>query len=82
MSYFHPFSRGTRQCVGQNLSLIEQKVVLSMFLRRFSPKDVLKKNLRIREAITVAMDDSVHVTLDFATGVDGRQGVSQSSVST
>ncbi len=68
MSYFYPFSRGTRQCVGQNLSLIEQKIVLSMFLRRFNPKDVLKKNIRMREAITVILDDPVHVRLDFALG--------------
>jgi len=69
MSYFHPFSRGTRQCIGQNLSLIEQKVVLSMFLIRFNPKDVLKKTTKIREAITIVIDDPVDVRLDFATGV-------------
>lgn len=69
MSYFHPFSRGTRQCVGQNLSLIEQKIVLSMFLRRFSPKQVLKKNSTIREAITVVVEDPMDVMLNFATEV-------------
>ncbi|KAK3896972.1 cytochrome P450 [Staphylotrichum tortipilum] len=67
MSYFHPFSRGTRQCIGQNLSWIEQKIVLSMFVRRFNPKDVLKKNITIREAITVAIDDPVEVRLDLVT---------------
>lgn len=69
LSYFHPFSRGTRQCIGQNLSLIEQKIVLSMFVRRFSPKDVLKKTPRIREAITIILDDPVDVGLEFATDV-------------
>ena len=65
MSYFHPFSRGTRQCIGQNLSLIEQKIVLSMFVRRFNPKDVLKKSIAIQEAITVVIDDPVEVRLDL-----------------
>ncbi len=66
LSYFHPFSRGTRQCIGQSLSLIEQKIVLSMFVRRFNPKDVLKKTPGIREAITIILDDPVEVRLDFA----------------
>lgn len=66
LSYFHPFSRGTRQCVGQNLSLIEQKIVLSMFLRRFSPRDVVKKSPSVREAITIVIDDPIDVRLDFA----------------
>lgn len=67
MSYFHPFSRGTRQCIGQNLSWIEQKIVLSMFVRHFNPKDVLKKNITVREAITVAIGDPVDVRLDLVT---------------
>ncbi|CAO3614072.1 unnamed protein product [Mucor hiemalis] len=46
-----PFSNGGRQCIGMNFSLAEQRVVLSMLLRKFtwtlpanSPhKDVLQK---------------------------------------
>ncbi|KAG7291092.1 hypothetical protein NEMBOFW57_001102 [Staphylotrichum longicolle] len=56
-------------CPSRNLSLIEQKIVLSMFVRRFSPKDVLKKTPRIREAITIILDDPVDVRLEFATDV-------------
>lgn len=79
LSYFHPFSRGTRQCIGQNLSLIEQKIVLSMFVRRFSPKDVLKKTPRIREAITIILDDPLDVRLEFATDgtLDSQQAVKE-----
>ncbi|KAI9370115.1 cytochrome P450 [Aspergillus egyptiacus] len=66
LSYFHPFSRGTRQCIGQNLSIIEQKIVLSMFARRFNPEQVLKKDIKTREAITVRMDDPLDVRMSQA----------------
>ncbi|KAJ5605341.1 cytochrome P450 [Penicillium lagena] len=66
-AYFHPFSRGTRQCVGQTLSLIEQKIVLSMFVRRFNPQEVMRKNLNIQERITIVLDDEVDVRLGLAT---------------
>ncbi|KAJ5909662.1 hypothetical protein N7504_004305 [Penicillium tannophilum] len=66
-AYFHPFSRGARQCIGQNLSLIEQKIVLSMFVRRFNPRAVVRKNLNIQEGITVVLNDEVGVRLDLVT---------------
>ncbi|KAJ5781189.1 cytochrome P450 [Penicillium paradoxum] len=66
-TYFHPFSRGTRQCVGQNLSLIEQKIVLSMFVRRFNPREVMRKTINVQEGITIALDDNVDVRLGLAT---------------
>lgn len=66
LSNFNPFSRGTRQCIGQNLSLIEQKIVLSMIVRSFDCGQVLKKNLKIEEAITVVIEDPVHVRLYVA----------------
>ncbi|KAJ5475764.1 hypothetical protein N7475_001493, partial [Penicillium sp. IBT 31633x] len=62
-AYFYPFSRGTRQCIGQNLSLIEQKIVLSAFVRRFNPQEVMRKNLNIQEGITIVLDDEVNVRL-------------------
>ncbi|SPO07004.1 uncharacterized protein DNG_09698 [Cephalotrichum gorgonifer] len=61
MSHFHPFSSGTRQCIGQNLSLIEQKIVLSLLVRRFNCKDALKEKITTHEAITLAIDDPVEV---------------------
>ncbi|KFZ25402.1 hypothetical protein V502_00123 [Pseudogymnoascus sp. VKM F-4520 (FW-2644)] len=66
MSCFHPFSRGARQCIGQNLSLIEQKIVLSMFVRRFNPRDVLKTDIKIQEAITAVIGDPLEVQVDLA----------------
>ena len=68
MSHYHPFSSGTRQCIGQTLSLVEQKIVLSLLVRRFSCGEVLKKKVGIQEAITVVIEDPVDVKLDPATG--------------
>ncbi|KAF7168666.1 hypothetical protein CNMCM5623_001606 [Aspergillus felis] len=49
------------------LSIIEQKIVLSMFVRRFNPKHVLNKSIEIREAITVTIDDPLDVQLDITS---------------
>ena len=64
MSYIYPISSGTRQCVEQSLSLAEQKIVLSLLVRRFDNGEVLKKNIGILEAITAVIDDPVDVRLD------------------
>jgi hypothetical protein len=50
-----------------SLSLIEQKIVLSMFVRRFNPQEVMRKNLNIQEGITIVLDDEVDVRLGFVT---------------
>lgn len=50
-----------------SLSLIEQKIVLSLFVRRFNPQEVMRKNLNIQEAITIVLDDEVDVRLSLAT---------------
>ncbi|KAJ2897243.1 hypothetical protein MKZ38_004845 [Zalerion maritima] len=67
MNHFWPFSRGTRQCIGQNLSLVEQKIVLAMFVRRFKPLDVLKKNVELKESVVVQIEDPMEVRVDIAT---------------
>ena len=67
LAYFQPFSRGTRQCIGQNLSLIEQKIVLSMLVRRFDPKEVAKQDIITSEAITAVIYDPMHVRLGLAS---------------
>jgi hypothetical protein len=50
-----------------SLSLIEQKIVLSMFVRRFNPQEVMKKSLNIQEGITIVLDDEVGVRLGLVT---------------
>lgn len=67
MSYFYPFSSGTRQCIGQSLSLVEQKIVLSLLMRRFDGKEVLKQKIHTREAITIVIDDPADVRLNIVT---------------
>ncbi|KAI8079517.1 cytochrome P450 [Gilbertella persicaria] len=42
-----PFSNGSRQCIGMNFSLYEQRVILSMLLRKYTwtlPKDSIHKD--------------------------------------
>ncbi|ORX55728.1 cytochrome P-450 cyp509A1 [Hesseltinella vesiculosa] len=42
-----PFSNGTRQCVGMNMSLVEQRVTLAMLLRHYDislPKDSIHRH--------------------------------------
>jgi hypothetical protein len=38
-----------------------------MFVRRFHPRQVLKNNIKIQEAITVAIDDPFDVRVDLAS---------------
>ena len=49
-----------------SLSFIEQKIVLSMFVRRFNPQQVME-DIKIKEAIAVVLDDPVDVRVDLAT---------------
>lgn len=50
-----------------SLSLIEQKIVLSAFVRRFNPQEVMRKNLNIQEGITIVLDDEVNVRLGLVS---------------
>ncbi|KAJ5654879.1 hypothetical protein N7490_001882 [Penicillium lividum] len=66
LAHYHPFSRGTRQCIGQNLSSIEQKIVLSLFVRRFNPGVVLEKKISLIEAVTAIPDNPLDVLVDLS----------------
>lgn len=67
LAHYYPFSRGTRSCIGQNLSLIEQKIVLAVFARSFDCGDVLRPTIDVEEAITVIIEDPMEVTLTSVT---------------
>ncbi|KAF3010218.1 hypothetical protein E8E15_001657 [Penicillium rubens] len=47
------------------LSSIEQKIVLSLFIRRFNPGTVLKKKVSLIEAVTAVPDDPLEVLVNL-----------------
>jgi hypothetical protein len=48
-----------------SLSSIEQKIVLSLFIRRFNPGTVLKKKVSLIEAVTAVPDDPLEVLVNL-----------------
>ncbi|CEI66260.1 unnamed protein product [Fusarium venenatum] len=65
--YFYPFSRGTRSCIGQSLSLAEQRVAIAQVVRRFSPsKDMQFRDIIGSEYVTFVMQDELPVQLEEA----------------
>ncbi|KAI1847952.1 hypothetical protein JX266_006065 [Neoarthrinium moseri] len=58
LHYFQPFSRGSRQCIGQNLSTIEQKITLATIVARFAPVSVAKDTIEWGESSTNALPDT------------------------
>uniref|UniRef100_A0A0D2XSL4 Cytochrome P450 n=1 Tax=Fusarium oxysporum (strain Fo5176) TaxID=660025 RepID=A0A0D2XSL4_FUSOF len=65
--YLYPFSRGTRSCIGQSLSLAEQRVAISQIVRRFSPsKDMQFREIIGKEYVTWVMEDELPVQLKEA----------------
>ncbi|KAI8146548.1 cytochrome P450 [Fennellomyces sp. T-0311] len=51
-----PFSSGTRQCIGMNFSLVEQRVLLPMMLRKFEwslPENSIHKDNVVTEGLGV-----------------------------
>lgn len=55
---------GQSNCIN-SLSLLEQKIVLALFVRRFSPRGVLKRTIQWKEAVTAIPVDGVDVRVDL-----------------
>ncbi|KAG4290139.1 hypothetical protein FPRO06_02025 [Fusarium proliferatum] len=63
-TYLYPFSRGTRSCIGQTLSLAEQRICISQFVRRFSPADGPKfREVKLKEYINIVIMDELAIKL-------------------
>ncbi|RGP81374.1 cytochrome p450 monooxygenase [Fusarium longipes] len=63
-TYLYPFSRGTRSCIGQTLSLAEQRICISQFVRRFSPAENLKfREVKLKEYINIVIMDDLPMKL-------------------
>ncbi|KAF5633095.1 cytochrome P450 monooxygenase [Fusarium tjaetaba] len=63
-SYLYPFSRGTRSCIGQTLSIAEQRICISQFVRRFSPAEWGKfREVNLKEYINIVIMDDLAIKL-------------------
>ncbi|KAF5581863.1 cytochrome P450 monooxygenase [Fusarium pseudoanthophilum] len=63
-SYLYPFSRGTRSCIGQTLSIAEQRICISQFVRRFSPAEWGKfRDVNLKEYINIVIMDDLAIKL-------------------
>ncbi|KAL3584919.1 hypothetical protein FPOAC2_14700 [Fusarium poae] len=63
-SYLYPFSRGTRSCIGQTLSISEQRICISQFVRRFSPAEWGKfREVNLKEYINIIIMDDLAIKL-------------------
>ncbi|KAF4332213.1 cytochrome P450 monooxygenase [Fusarium beomiforme] len=63
-TYLYPFSRGTRSCIGQTLSLAEQRICISQFVRRFSPAEGARfREVKLKEYINIVIMDDLAIKL-------------------
>ncbi|KAI8070933.1 cytochrome P-450 cyp509A1 [Gongronella butleri] len=65
-----PFANGTRQCVGMNFSLVEQRVLLALILRRYKfslPKDSIHKEnfITTNHVVMEPLDFNIAITRRF-----------------
>ncbi|KAG1114134.1 hypothetical protein G6F42_014272 [Rhizopus arrhizus] len=61
-----PFGGGARHCIGRNFAMNEQKVMLSMFLRKYTwtlPKDSIHKNGLVTKGIFLLNTPEMKVAL-------------------
>ncbi|CCF35218.1 cytochrome P450 4A10 [Colletotrichum higginsianum] len=69
-AHLQPFSRGTRQCIGQNLTLAMQRVVIASIVYYFQPVAVDNTTIKTREFVTLLVDSPLEVTLITANRLD------------
>ncbi|KAE8371602.1 cytochrome P450 [Aspergillus bertholletiae] len=63
LAHFQPFSTGPRQCIGQNLSMIEQFLAIAHFVRRFTPIHVIGPDPDLKEFSTLWFKSPLNVEL-------------------
>ncbi|KAK1998422.1 cytochrome P450 4A10 [Colletotrichum falcatum] len=62
-AHLQPFSRGTRQCIGQNLTLAMQRVAIASVVHHFLPVAVDDTKIKTREFVTLLVDSPLDVAL-------------------
>ncbi|KAK2740854.1 cytochrome P450 4A10 [Colletotrichum kahawae] len=62
-AHLQPFSRGTRQCIGQNLTLATQRLAIATIVHNFRPADVRDRMIKTREYVTLLVDSPLTVGL-------------------
>ncbi|KAK7905460.1 hypothetical protein LTR67_000182 [Exophiala xenobiotica] len=63
--HFHPFSRGARSCIGQNLSVVEQRLAFAYFVLNFSPKSVVDPNPVFKQFNTLISQSDLNVFVNL-----------------
>lgn len=66
LNYFHPFSRGTRQCIGQNLALLEQRIAFAAFVMKFTPVEIVDKNPCQKQFFSIVFESDMAVKIKLA----------------
>ncbi|KAK1848829.1 cytochrome P450 4A10 [Colletotrichum chrysophilum] len=62
-AHLQPFSRGTRQCIGQNLTLATQRLAIATIVHKFRPTAIRDGMIRTREYVTLLVDSPLTVEL-------------------
>ncbi|KAF6806134.1 cytochrome P450 4A10 [Colletotrichum musicola] len=62
-AHLQPFSRGTRQCIGQNLTLAMQRAAIASVVYHFLPVAVNNTEIKTREFVTLLLDSPLEVSL-------------------
>ncbi|KAK2030547.1 cytochrome P450 4A10 [Colletotrichum zoysiae] len=71
-AHLQPFSRGTRQCIGQNLTLAMQRLAIANIVHHFEPIPSENTDIKTREFVTLLIDSPLEVTLRYMNRLDQR----------